>query len=346
MRFDLEAKPRDWSKSCGACSAATNKRLSLWLVVFVVVGHLTVGQAGGADPGSADRSGVSSFRLGTTPGTFGNPNINDTKAAITVWAQNIFSQDARTPNPDIVTVFEKTDELLTAYERRQVDGITLATDEFPKVKSRPDAVFLTYKNKSVALQYVVLVHRGSGIEDVRQLKGRKVVLHSSPSMNLATPWMDTLLASRAMGLSKHVFGSTTRIDAASRAILQVFFRQADACVVALDMFKTACELNPQVEKDLKPLAVSPDLIPTFFCFHPDYNLKDRSAVESAITDLHKSPAGQQVLTVFQSEKLVKMPVSILEDTLTLLAEYERIKRGEAIGIKPPQISQTSMQGKN
>jgi phosphonate transport system substrate-binding protein len=315
----------------------------LWASMGLAV---LVAAAAFADPGSAEQTAMPRFRLGTMPSTFGNSSINDTKAAITAWARNIFAQDSRSPQPDLVSVFDKADELLDAYERRQVDGVTLAAEEFQKLKSRPDAVFLMYKNQSIGPRYALLVKRGSGIEDLRELKGRKMVLHSSPTMGLAAPWMDTLLASRSMGQSAHFFGSITRVEVASRAILQVFFGQADACVVTLDMFQTACELNPQVEKNLKPLVVSAELIPTFFCFHPEYDPNERRAVESAIANLHRSPAGQQVLTVFQSEKLEKMPVSILDGTLALLAEYERIKRGDAPGGKSPQISKTSIQGRN
>jgi phosphonate transport system substrate-binding protein len=299
-----------------------------------------------ADQGVAGSTSVASFRLGTTPGTFGSSNGSDTKAAITTWAKNLFLPDPISIGTDVVTVFEKADDLLNAYEKRQLDGVTLAANDFPKVKSRPDAVFLMYKNQSVAIRYAVLVQRASGIEDIRQLKGRKVVLHSSSSMIMATPWIDTLLASQSMGLSQHAFGTITRIDSASKAILQVFFRQADACIVALDAFQTACELNPQVDRGVKPMIVSPELISTFFFFHPGYNPKDRSAVEAAIRDLDKSPAGQQVLTVFQSEKLVKRPVSILDDTIALVSEHERLKRGGAAAGKQPQLSQTSIASEN
>jgi hypothetical protein len=41
-----------------------------------------------------------------------------------------------------------------------------------------------------------------------------------------------------------------------------------------------------------------------------------------------------------------MPVSVLDETLALLAEHDRIKRGEATGGKLTQLSQTSAPTKN
>jgi ABC-type phosphate/phosphonate transport system substrate-binding protein len=321
-------------------------RLALALLPGLIGLTLFGAAASWADQTNTLRMAVSGFRLGTTPATFGNSSRNDTKAAITTWAKNLLMQEPSSAGPDIVTVFDKSDELLSAYESGQLDGVTLAAEDFPRLKTRPDALFLIRKNDSVTVRFALLVHRGSGIEDVRQLKGRKLVIHSSPTTGLAMPWLDTLLASRSLGLSQQVFGTAIRIEAAARAILQVFFRQADACVVALDTFRTAGELNPQVDKEIKPLFVSQALVPSLFFFHPGYNPTDRGIIESAIADLDKSPTGRQVLTVFQSEKLVKMPVSVLDETLALLAEHDRIKRGDATGGKQPQLSQTSAPAKN
>ena len=289
---------------------------------------------------------ITRFRMGTAKEFFGLSSPNDTKAAITVWAKNILGQSPVTEDSQLARVFDSTDEMVRAYESREIDGITMAAQDFFKVRSRPDNVYLMEKNLSTGIRYALLVHRSGGIESIGQLKGRKVLIYSGQSMCLATPWLDTLLASRSMGLSQNVFGEVKRIDAASRAILQVFFRQTDACVVALDMYKTASELNPQVEKDLKPLVVSQELIPTFFFLHPQYDPRNRKGVDAAIAELDKTPAGRQVLTVFQADKLVKLPVSTLEGTFAMLAEHERSRHGNAIGVKPPQISQTSMQGKN
>jgi hypothetical protein len=299
-----------------------------------------------AGPAAGGGTTITRFRMGTPKDFFGPGSPNDTKAAITVWAKNILGQNPVTDDSRLAMVFDSADEMIKAYESREIDGMTLIPQDFFKVRSRPANAYFMQKNLSTATRYALLVNRSGGIEDVRQLKGRKVSIYSGQSMGLATPWLDTLLASRSMGLSQNVFGEVKRIDAASRAILQVFFRQFDACVVALDMYKTAAELNPQVEKDVKPLAVSQELIPTFFFLHPQYDSSNHKAVDEAIAELDKTAAGRQVLTVFQADKLVKLPVSALDGTFAMLAEHERIRHGHALGGKQPQLSQTPVPGRN
>ena len=96
----------------------------------------------------------------------------------------------------------------------------------------------------------------------------------------------------------------------SKAILQVFFRQTDAALVTVDAFDLTCELNPQLRRDLVVLASSPPFITAFLIFRPGYRLREK--FETALLDLHMTPGGRQVLTVFQSSRMEKRPISVLD----------------------------------
>jgi ABC-type phosphate/phosphonate transport system substrate-binding protein len=107
-------------------------------------------------------------------------------------------------------------------------------------------------------------------------------------------------------------------------VLRVFFRQSDACLVTADAFELACELNPQLRRDLKVLVASPPLIPTLLFFRRGCTGPARAEVEAAILDLHSTPAGQQVLTVFQGSRIERHPLSCLDATQALFSEYHRL----------------------
>ena len=87
------------------------------------------------------------------------------------------------------------------------------------------------------------------------------------------------------------------------------------------------ELNPQLGQQLKVLATSPELVPSGFCFRRDYNDPLRETIVKELQQIMSTPAGAQVLTLFQSGALEAQPVSCLDSAFELLATHERLCGG-------------------
>ncbi|MDZ7599594.1 MAG: hypothetical protein U5J82_15230 [Desulfobacterales bacterium] len=102
-------------------------------------------------------------------------------------------------------------------------------------------------------------------------------------------------------------------------------------MLSLDAFKIAAELNPQLHRELVVLYESPPFIPGFFILHPSWQTPARQNLIEAITNLHASPAGQQVLIVFQSSRMEKLPFSALAETLAFLHHYQKQQQKAAAG---------------
>ena len=84
------------------------------------------------------------------------------------------------------------------------------------------------------------------------------------------------------------------------------------------------ELNPQLGQQLKVLAASPELVPSVFCFRTDFSSSMKEQLLAEIAKVHQSPSGQQVLTMFQSERLEERPVVCLDSALELLVRHRRL----------------------
>ena len=280
-----------------------------------------------AEPGS------NLFRLGISYPSFGTVSRNDASAALKAWAATLRRERKLAVKVE-VEVFERERDLSQALSREQVDAASLTAEGFAHLESKPEAVFLTSKCKVFTEGYVLLVNRRSGIDDVPALKGGKVVRHESPKMSMAQPWLEVLLGSRGLARTRDFFGELTPIENPSKAVLRVFFRQSDACLVTTNGFALACELNPQLRKELKILAFSPAVVPSVFFFRPSYTGSVRQDMEAAIQDLHSTPAGLQVLTVFQGDQMVKQPRACLETTGQLVAEFERLRTAQNQGSPP------------
>lgn len=296
--------------------------LSLLCVTACLVVLFAVPPARGENEGAGKEQKL--FRVALSKGTFGKVNRNDAQAAIMAWAKTILKQ--QDINIEAEThVYDRIEDLVIALRNKEFDAAGVLTSEFQGLEAKPASVILNSKNGIITEKYILLVRRNSGIVDIKDVRGRKFVMYKHPSTSLASAWLDTLLSNRSIGLSTEVFSKTILVENASNVVLQVFFGQADMCLITAGVFEVACELNPQLKKELRVLAESPELIPTLFFFRPGYTSVLLEKMERAIVKLHESPAGQQVLTIFQGDRLEKQPVSCLKNSLNLLEEAEHLR---------------------
>ncbi|PTN32565.1 phosphate/phosphite/phosphonate ABC transporter substrate-binding protein [Desulfonatronum sp. SC1] len=223
-----------------------------------------------------------------------------------------------------IAMYDSLDELRAAYERGGIDAATLTTEETMLLGMEPDYVYLPTQSHVFHVRYVLLVHRESGIEDFADLASGKVVFFNNQYMVLALPWLETLFAEVAEQRVDHGAMDVETLDNPSKAILQVFFHQAQGALVTMEAFELACELNPQLRNELMIMHESPPLVPKMFVFRPDWKGTTRDQLEEAMLNLHTTPGGQQVLTVFQSSRLSKYPGSVLDSTRRFIEDYRRM----------------------
>ena len=268
------------------------------------------------------------FRVGFSSAMFTDVNENDARAAVRVWGQTL-GQERGVPIDRDVLILKDTPALLHALRNEQVDALGLQTTEYDALRKvvRFAPIFVTSTAGGATERYVLLTHQDSRIATLADLRGRSLVMHQNPRACLAQPWLDTLLVQAGFKTAAVFFGNTSRATKLSKVVLPVFFRQTDACVATESGFRTLVELNPQVGKQLRIIATSPEFVPAVFCFRADYVPAFKERLLDGVRSLHKTPAGQQVLTIFQSERIEDQPVSCLDSALLLLARYAEISEG-------------------
>jgi ABC-type phosphate/phosphonate transport system substrate-binding protein len=265
------------------------------------------------------------FRIGISYASFGTVSRNDASAALKAWATTLIKERNLRVNAQ-VEVYERESDLRDALAHSQVEAVSMTATEFIASGQQPDNIFVVARDKSVAEEYAVIVRRGDRVTDLAALKGRKLVRHLSPLTGPSSPWLDAVLARQSLGNAEKFFGSVTTLESPSKSVSQVFFHQADACLVTSKAFAVACEMNPQLQKDLDMLITSPPLIPSLFFFRLDYKSPARQEFEAAVLALHTTSAGQQVLTIFQGSRFEKQSLSCFDGTRELLTEYQRLSR--------------------
>lgn len=266
-----------------------------------------------------------SFRIGFTSAMFTDINENDARAAIKVWGEMI-ARDQNVPTDPNPIIFKNIEPMLYSLKAKEIDAVGITTIEYSmlshKVSFSP--IFMTYHSESIFEQYVLLIHRKSEIKTLADLTQKSMCFYQNPRACLAPLWLDTLLVQNGHPTTACLTDKISWETKLTKAVLPVFFRQKDVCVVTRSGFNMMIELNPQLARQLIVLAESPEMVPAVFAFRADYKPNFKEKIISGIKNLKKTSAGQQVLTIFQSEDIEAQPAAYLETALELISTHKRI----------------------
>ena len=203
-------------------------------------------QAHGASAGDAG------LRIAFSSRMFTDVNENDAKAAVKLWGQTVARERGIVTDTE-TRIFHDLPSIAEGLRKRSVDAVGLLVQEYEslrhEVKFAP--IFVTFSGGRIDEEYILLVHRDSGIENVGQLQGRSLSIYENPRASLAPAWLDTLLVKAGQKPAAELFGRVSPAGKLPNVVLPVFFRKVDACVVSRRGFETLVELNPQVGKQLR-----------------------------------------------------------------------------------------------
>ncbi|MFO7812576.1 MAG: PhnD/SsuA/transferrin family substrate-binding protein [Pelovirga sp.] len=256
---------------------------------------------------------------------FTDVNENDARAAIKVWGDMI-ATEKNVPVMTTPQFFHQVESIAESIQQKNTDVVALTTIEYEQLMRHTDfaPLFMTYHSGRLDEEYLLLVHRDGPIKSLADLRGRSLNRYNNPRSTLASLWLDVHLIQLEHDVIPRFFGKIAEHKGLANVILPVFFRQVDACLVPRSGLEIMGELNPQVAQQLVVLAESEAMIPAIFAFRADFSSPYRSDILAGIADLDKSPAGSQVLTIFNSQRIVEKPVSMLEAALRLIETHREV----------------------
>ncbi len=270
-------------------------------------------------------SADTTFRIAFARQLFTDVNENDARASMKAWGQSVARERGIPTDPD-PQLLETTAETIQAMRERKTDAVALRITDFQQLREQVPCttLFVTVAAGLSVERYGVIVRSDRGISGLADLRGKTLSLQDHPRACLAPQWLDLLLHDQNLPQATRFFGPILRAPKTSKAILPVFFRQRDAAVATLAGFQVMVELNPQLGQQLKIIATSPEVVPVLLCFRPDYAPPFKDLLFATLRELHRSPTGQQVLHIFQGDRLEEQTLAFLQPTLDLLARYARL----------------------
>lgn len=275
------------------------------------------------------------FVYAMSPETFAEVNENDGKAAMKAWGRILLERRHLT-NEIVIRILERN-ALVRGVAEGQVDAVTVSAEDYFLVRPWIDlsSIHIGSAQGENFEEFVLLVHTESGFTNIANLQSRSLLIFDGARASLAPKWLDRLLLEQGLPRTSEHFGNTTGKHKLSATVLPVFFKSTDACLATRRGFEIMAELNPQLGKRLKVLARSGPFVPVVFCVRKNYPASIRNPILEEIGQLQSSAAGQQLLTLFQTERMDHAEESCLEAARELLEAHARLLARPPGSAAPP-----------
>jgi len=176
---------------------------------------------------------------------------------------------------------------------------------------------------------LVVTRKQSKLHDLSALKNKQLsIVQNEP---ISAMYAD-ILALDTFGLdAKQVFNKINYEPKSTRLVLNLFFKRTDFILVYQQLYDLTCELNPQIKRDTQVINVLPNLPRVLGYFHKRVNPEFRELVLTVVERLETHPRGQQLLALFQADKVVRSNIADLKSTEELQQRYWQLletKRGQ------------------
>ncbi|MGJ8650128.1 MAG: phosphate/phosphite/phosphonate ABC transporter substrate-binding protein [Opitutaceae bacterium] len=251
-------------------------------------------------------------------------NENDAVAALKVWVKHFTKTQGVDMEVEIVS-YESRGEVDRLLAEEGADLFIMSAAGFlgtaPELRSTIIPQFTSaLQDGSPFESYHLLSHVDSNLLQWEDLAGKDIILLDANRAHLTREWF--LQGVAAHGL-QHEGMDIQVVENISQAILPVFFKQADACIVNNSGYELMKEFNPQIGQKLKTVVTSPEFSETLICLRENYQ-SHRDEVIKGLRELDEDPTGRQVVLIFKIDQLIEFEAHYLDSAKELLNDIEGV----------------------
>lgn len=263
--------------------------------------------------------------VGFSINMFNQVDVKDASVAIQLWGKELLGS-LGINNSLETKVYENNNDIITDLKQNKLDLISILTTDYFEISKKLDVepYFINSNNGKYGYSFLLLVRKDSGLKSLADLKNKRIIITSDTFSQLITMWLETTLYDKEQKFSEF-FSEFKEVDKSSRALLQVFFNQTDACILPEESFETISELNPQLKNELIIIEKSPEYVATIMCLNKNIKKSVKKATLDAAQNLTTTISGMQLTSLFKSDGFLMYKPEHLKSTLDLYDKYNKIK---------------------
>ena len=293
--------------------------------LFATLGIVVLCSASASAAGAVDKD--IPLVMGYSNQVFYNVDPRDAIGLIRSWVRMVDHKIGS--KSETVAINYKTPlDMEDALAKDKVDILVMLPEEFIHLKEQYKLapVLSVDYGKQFYNELILIVRSDVGISKIEQLRGKNLILDVGQKGFVPYQWLDSFMRKKVSSGVKSFFGTVSESAKASQAVMPVFFRKADACVVSRSSYETMVELNPQFGRQLLVLESSPGFLSGVVAVRKDVHNSKRDAVQKAFQEMNTEQNGRQILMMFRVNRLVPF----LPEHLVAIEKVIKEHQGETI----------------
>ena len=266
------------------------------------------------------------LQVGYSSNVFVDVDVEDAKTVAKLWTDMLTKQSGYNAGAS-VTIYQDTHALEKEIRGKQIDLLLLTAHEFVRIKHRMlfDPILVPEIDQGIYEEMVLLTRKDKTISSFNDLRQKPVVVPKGLFMTACQLWIETCLMREGVVSPRSFFSALREVKKPSQAVFQVFFGQAEACLVSRNALTTMAELNPQLGKELVAPFTSPGIPGGIISVRKNLDESERKDAIETLSSMHKSPQGKQLLTFFKKKKLVPYKEEYLRGIEDLVKEHGNLE---------------------
>ncbi len=302
----------------------TYRRLVFLLqgITFLCVAYSYSG-AVSAQSGKGSAQAPLVFRMASIFNAVPGVNTEDSRLSLEMLMRNI-SMLRGNPFSIQLDFLMEFDQAADKIIKDQYDLVVLPGLDYLQIRSKVDLIprmVLSPVDKPTE-PLILVTQRSETLSSLARKKSRILIIDVGRTGQSAKLWLDTMLIDAGYGTCNQFFTEIRFSQKPNRSVLPVFFGQVSACAVTESALKVASELNPQVERRVKILKRSENLVNLMLCATP---WAEREKVDILVAEGMQAivdPKFKQALTMVQMNRFYIFEPKYIADSEKL---YRRFK---------------------
>ncbi len=207
------------------------------------------------------------------------------------------------------------------FKEHKIEYVSINLYHYLNNKKRFDSYISEYwsirKGEEKLDDYLIIVHEDSKIDGLKDISNKTIAIKNKN-------YLDTLFLNKELSKEKNLDGNNKlkTVKSFSRAVLDVFFKKYDVCVVPKYSFELASELNPILNKRLKVISSSgPTFLPVIAFFHKNTKQILKDKFEQSVKNMKNTVAGKNIFNLFKMEELYRVEKDVIVKQKQYFDEY-------------------------